>query len=139
MRKMLAISPLSGITKTIRFQNGFTLVETLVSLAVLGTVAVVFLAGLVTINKAASIHDKQNTALSLAQNQMEYVKNSPYTYDVLEYSQSPLPDDTKYTNYSISITAEPLSSPDTGIQKITVSVEHSGKQLTILESYKTDR
>lgn len=123
----------------IRFQNGFTLIEMLVGLAVLGTIAVVFLSGLVTINKAASIHDRQATAMSLAQNQLEYVKTSPYIYETREYDPGTLPDEGKYAHYSASIYAEPLSSPDNGIQKITVVIEHSGNQLAQLEMYKTDR
>ncbi len=129
----------SKMKANIRFQYGFTLIEMLVSLAVLGTIAVVFLSGLVTINKAASIHDRQTTAMNLAQNQVEYVKTAPYIYETLEYDPDALPDDRKYARYSASIYAEPLSSPDNGIQKITVVIEHSGNQLIQLEMYKTDR
>ncbi|GAI30919.1 unnamed protein product, partial [marine sediment metagenome] len=44
-----------------------------------------------------------------------------------------------YINYSAIITAEPLHDPDDGIQKITVTVKRSDKEVIKLEGYKVDR
>ena len=56
-------------------EKGTTLIETLVALAVLGLVAVAFLSGTATMSRATMINDRQETAQSLAQSQMEYVKS----------------------------------------------------------------
>jgi type II secretory pathway pseudopilin PulG len=120
-------------------ESGVSLLETVVALAVLGTIAVVFLTGLVTTSKAAFMVDERATAESLARSQMEWAKNSDYVYDTTEYSPAPMPSGKDYINYSATIAAEPLDSPDDGIQKITVIVKHSGEEVIKLEGYKVNR
>jgi len=120
-------------------ESGVSLLETLVALAILGIIAAPFLSGLVTTSRAASIADEQATAESLARSQVEWVKNVDYVYSATEYSLAPMPGDKDYTNYSVVIAAEPLHSPDDGIQKIIVTVKHSDKAIIKLEDYKVDR
>ncbi len=59
-------------------ESGVTLIETLVALAVLGLIAVVFLSGLATAARATLIADEQATAESLARSEIEYVKSQDY-------------------------------------------------------------
>jgi len=120
-------------------ESGFTFIETLIALALLGAIAVIFLTGLATSSKAAFIGDQQATAKSLAQNQIEWVKNTEYIYDATQYSPAPMPNSADYANFSVEILVEPLHSPDDGIQRITVTVKHADKGITTLESYKVDR
>ncbi len=120
-------------------ESGVTLLETVVALAILGTIAVAFLGGLVTTSKAAFIADERATAESLAQSQMEWAQSANYTDNASQYSLAPLPTGKDYINYSVNITAEPLHDPDDGIQKITVTVKHSGEQVFTLDGYKVDR
>ncbi len=122
-----------------RREAGIAFIETMVALAILGIVAVTFLSGLATTSRATFISDEQATAESLAQSQMEWVKNASYVYDATEYSPTSIPSDKDYINYSVIIAAEPLDSPDNGIQKITVAVKHSDKGVIKLEGYKVDR
>jgi type II secretory pathway pseudopilin PulG len=122
-----------------RRESGISLVETVVALAILGTIAVTFLSGLVTSSKATFIVDEQATAESLARSQMEWIKNVDYVYDVTEYSPAPIPSGKDYVRYSVTIAAEPLHDPDDGIQKVTVTVKHSDKGVIKLECYKVDR
>ena len=65
-------------------ESGITLIETVVALAILGAIAVIFLSGLATASKAAFIADEQATAESLAQSQMEWIKNASYVYSATE-------------------------------------------------------
>ena len=123
----------------IRRESGVTLLETVVALAILGTIGVIFLSGLTTTSKAAFIFDEQATAESLARSQMEWAQNADYVYDATQYSPTPIPSGKDYINYSATITAEPLHNPDDGIQKITVTVKHSGETVTKLQGYKVDR
>ncbi len=122
-----------------RYETGIALLETLVALAVLGATAVVFLGGLLTTTKVMSQTDEQSTAASLAQRQIEWVKAATYVYGASEYSLAPMPDSSDYLNYSVTVTAEPLRTPDDGIQRITVSVIRSGEPVFRLQSYKVDR
>ena len=123
----------------VRNESGVTLIETLVALGILATIAVPFLSGQAATSKAISIVDEQATVKSLAQSQMEWVKNADYVYDATTYSPAPISGDKDYINYSVTISAEPLHSPDDGIQKITIAVDHSGRAVMKLEGYKVDR
>ena len=120
-------------------ESGISLLETVVALAVLGTIAVIFLSGLVTTSKAAFTADERATAESLAQSQIEWAQNADYVYSATQYSPASLPSGKDYINYSATIAAEPLHDPDDGIQKITVTVERSDEEVIKLEGYKADR
>jgi len=120
-------------------ESGVTLMETALVLAIVGTVAVIFLCGLATTSKAAFTTDEQATAESLAQSQMECAQNADYVYGATQYPSAPIPSVKDYINYSATIAAEPLHDPDDGIQKITVTVKHSGEVIIKLEGYKVDR
>jgi len=120
-------------------ESGVTFIETVVALAILGVIAVTFLNGLTTASKATFIADERATAESLARSQMEWVKNTSYSYNATEYSPAPIPSGGDYVNYAAIIAAEPLHNPDDGIQKITVTVKRSDKGVIKLEGYKADR
>jgi prepilin-type N-terminal cleavage/methylation domain-containing protein len=121
-------------------QEGFTLVEVLISLALLGIVAAGILGALGTSSKATLTNDVQTTAQNLAEGQMEYVRNQPYSAgDSPEYALvSNVP-----TGYSIGCTVIRLdpegdgSDDDDGLQKIVVAVNFGGVTAATLEAYKT--
>ena len=133
--------PLSKMLRNcIRRESGATLIETVVALAVLGTVAVTFLAGIYITSKAAFLADTRATAMSLAQSQMEWAENATYSYYAAEYPTAPIPSGKDYVGYTANITAIPLHDPlDKGIQKITVTIKLSDEQVFKLESYKVYR
>jgi len=120
-------------------ESGITLIETVVALAIMGTIAVTFLSGLATTSKAAFIVDEQATAESLARSQMEWTQNVDYVYSATQYSSASIPSGKDYINYSATITAESLHNPDDGIQKITVTVKRFDETVIRLQSYKVDR
>lgn len=122
-----------------RGQSGVTLVESLVSLAILGTVTVAFLGGLGTTSRAAIVSDRHSTAENLAQVQMETVRLVAYVYEASSYPPEPLPAGDDYAVYSAAIVAEPLNSPDDGIQRITVTISRAGVAAYTLVNYKADR
>ncbi len=130
---------LSSIRSVFSCEAGASFIETLVVLAVLGTVAVVFLNGITISSKAAFITDEQATAESLARSQMEWVQsnlNTPYVDGATVYSAATIPSGKDYISYSANITAGPAHAIEDGIQKITVIVKHSGGQVFTLEGYK---
>ncbi len=122
-----------------RRELGITLLETVIALAILGAVSVSFLNGLTSASKAVFIVDKKTTAESIAQSQMEWVKNASYSYNATSYSAVPIPDGKDYLQYSSVVSAEPVHTPDDGIQKITVSIQRSGESVYFLQGYKVDR
>ena len=120
-------------------EAGIAFLETLAALALLGIVAVTFLSGLTTTSQAAIINDRETTALSLAQAQLDWVKQAAYTENATTYAIKALPAADSYANFSASITAAALNTPDDGIQKITVIISKSGSEVSRLEGYKTDQ
>ena len=128
-----------------RDERGMTLVETLIAVAILGAVGVVFLSGLTVSSKAVMVSQERVAAESLAKSQMEYVKsctyddvNSPPVYGV--DPNLPIPD-----GYGISVSAERLDpqedglSNDDGLQEITVTVDRDGGTAFTVVAYKLDR
>lgn len=143
--------------RSMRNEKGFTLIEVIIAMALLGIIAIVFLGALATASKAIIIADERATAESLARSQMEYVKSqdysiAPWAYTVTSSgrSSSPKPswwDDnpppllsSNYAGYSVEVKAEDFDADndgvlevgiagdeDEGIRKITVTVEHLAK------------
>jgi len=118
----------------------------LVALAILSIIATAFLGSLATATKATVIADEQTTAESLVRSEMEYIKSQGYiNYADPEHGSYGLI--TTPADYSLVIavapidpaTGQPLPSGDQGIQKITVTVNHSGKSLLTVHDYKVDR
>ena len=135
-------------------EKGFSLVEVIIALALLGIIAVTVLGALSTASKAIFIADERATAESLARTEMEYVKTC--TYDYYEGGVSPSYEQVDvesptHPGYFISVeaipidpdTGEALANPDDdeGIQKIIVTVKHLEKpeEVVKLEGYKAMR
>ena len=101
--------------------RGFTLLEVVIAIALIGIIAVAVLSSLSTASMALIIADRRATAESLARSQMESIRDQDY----IDYSESghddydliPSPE-----GYEIEpVTVEPL---DVGLQKITVTVSY---------------
>ena len=126
---------LGKMTNIFSDERGFTLVESLVALAILGTAFVAFLAGLSSSAIATNRMDKRTTAGIVARSQMEYTKAQEYrvapaTYDTF----SPLP-----AGYSVVAEASTISGRDDDVQKVTVTASHKGEALYVLEDFKANR
>jgi prepilin-type N-terminal cleavage/methylation domain-containing protein len=117
-------------------QSGMTLIETIVSIAILSAISVVFLGGLVVSSKGTLESDEQATAESVARCQMEWAQGSTYVDNATQYDPMNLDNFNDYVGYSANISAEPLHSPDDGIQKITITVLRNGDRVMSIEGYK---
>ena len=129
-------------------QEGFTLIEVLVAIAILGIIGVGFLLAMAGAYKGNILADERATADSLARLEMEYVKTSPYIQAPWSYtipgsppswdaSRISLPSES--SNYSIDVQATLLHPTDDGIQVITITVNHQGNPVLTLSNYKVDR
>ena len=116
-------------------QKGFAFIEVVISLAILGIVAVGFLGGITTASRGLLITDERETAKNLAEAQMEYVKNLLYSSSYL-----PSPDILEeYDGYEVSIVTTSVQE-DGNIQKITITVDHDSKEgIITLENYKVHK
>lgn len=133
-------------------QKGVTLLETLAALALLAIIGVAFLSAIATSSITMANAEEKVEIDNLARAQMEYTKSGNYTDYI--YGSPDIPPDYATldelapadpyaipipTGYSINVTAVALHEPDTGIQKITVTVSREGKDLLVMEGYKVNR
>ena len=123
--------------------RGFSMLEVVIAIALLGIIAISVLTALQTAALALINADRRATAESLARTQMEYVRYSNYD-DILEegHPQYDLdPEITLPPYYGVETTAVRLNkdenpSDDDGIQEITVAVSHEGLVVVTLEDFK---
>jgi prepilin-type N-terminal cleavage/methylation domain-containing protein len=130
-------------------QRGFTFIEVLVALAILGIIAAAFMFALASSSRSASLSDERTSAESLARTELEYVKNSVYDVAPWQYQLPPaqppwnpdpphtLPAD--YSGYSVNVSASLVHATDDGLQLITVVVSHGTKTVFTLTGYKVNR
>jgi prepilin-type N-terminal cleavage/methylation domain-containing protein len=136
----------------VKSERGFSLVEVIIAIALLGIVAVAFLGGLSTASNAIFHADERATAESLARTEMEYLRNQDYIdYSVTGHAE--YQSITPPSGYNIVVSVERLDmdpppgdpDDDDGIQKITVFVYHPydaanpDDYVVRLEGYKSRR
>ena len=117
---------------------GYSLMETLVALAIIGIVAAIFLSGMATTTKANIITDKKATAESLVYTEIEYVKNFAYQYDASLYPVDPaltIPEGWAVPQPVVEL----IHATDDGAQKVTVTAQHNGEEVLSVNVYKVDR
>ena len=116
-------------------QSGFTMMEILICIALLGMVVVGLLDGLALTAETVPVVEHKVTGLNLAESQMEFIRTQNYadgvppdTYDLIDL--------TDFPNYGIDVDVvlldpDPVSEPlegdgdDDGLQQIVVTVVYS--------------
>lgn len=121
-------------------ERGFTLIEVLVSLALIAVVAVGYLGAMVTSTKGAETTRQIDVSRALAEGQMEYIKHQPFA---TSYTPDPSMVNgnnqfTDYPGYSVSITVTNAAQRDANIQKITVAIAQNGINTTTLSDCKVN-
>lgn len=120
-----------------RKQKGFALLEVLVAIALIGIVAAGYLGAMNNATQGAVKTDLMDTARTLAEGQMEYVKTQPFSLSC-EYARDPAMYDSinnrfiNYPGYSATISATAATQRDANIQKITVTILYKGSTVTSL-------
>jgi prepilin-type N-terminal cleavage/methylation domain-containing protein len=146
------------ILKLIKREEGISLIEVLVALAILGVIAATFLTALSVSSKGVMISDERAVAESLARSQMESVREQLYitaptggeaTYLVIDTSEQP-----SFTIWSVNRDEEVVegvigvpwnseddiaTEQDLGLQSIKLVIKNYDKEVLILENYKVGR
>jgi prepilin-type N-terminal cleavage/methylation domain-containing protein len=150
-----------------RKEGGFSLVETIVGLAIISIIGVTFMSGLAISFRGEMVQDKTAFGEAIATSQIEHVKNQPFStcqwsYTVSASSRSatqqpswwdvdnPALLDSDFSEYYAVLTAEDFDADgdstievpgdDDSIRKITVSVYNSlDDNVTTIITYKTNR
>lgn len=132
-------------------QTGFTLIETLIGLSLLGIIAVGFLSGLATTFKAVAVSQERVISESLAKSQLEYIKVQDYVkasdYDPDDpekcYKLIGIPNDLVGKGYDIAINPpQTIISPDGEmfeLQSVTVVIKRNGEIMLRISGYKGGR
>ena len=137
--KSLATSKHGVWLKRAKKETGFTLTEIIVGIALFSILGMAFLGALATAVKILNVTNEKQTALSLAESQMEYVKNESYQNS---YAPGPVP--SEYAGYTVTVDTASVGSRDSNIQKISITVSHGANPIILsadstLESYKVNQ
>lgn len=145
-------------------QDGFTLIEMIITVAIVGIISVAFLSAIAMAYKSEFTADQITNAESLARSQIEYVKSQSYSPNSWQYTVSPSsivsPSkpfwwdasnppllSSQYSGFSVNVKAVDFDSDgdgtievpgiDGGVQKIITAVYHDGisQPVIILEDY----
>lgn len=139
-------------------EKGFSLMEVMLAIALLGIIAVAILSGLFTAYRAFFIADERATAESIARTQMEYIKAQVYSPSATQATYLKIDDGHIPAGYTIcslnrnnqvvedvvygvpwnSQSGQPLSA-DAGLQRVKLVIEHLDKQVLTLEDFKVSR
>jgi len=115
-------------------ESGFTLLETLIAVAIIAAIAVAFISALTTTSKNTDLYKQNVIATRLAQSQAEALKSAAYDatapyYENLQPS-FPIP-----PGFSITVSTVVLADDK---QEITVAVSNGGRPLFELKIIKTN-
>ena len=137
MRRRLLAATHSLLRRTtpLHHQEGISLVEVLVAVAITGSAIIMLLSSLSTGSKAVGILYERVIAEDLARSQLEYTKSQSYLVAPASYAIiTPLPHDfTVYAN-ALAVTGR-----NNNIQKIVVTVYRNNKPLLVKEDFKVNR
>lgn len=128
----------SWVVHRMASMRGFSLLEVLIAILILAVLIAGFFPALETASKVLAVTNEHQKAITLAENEMEYVKNQRYSKS---YSPTPIP--IGYTGYSATIFTEDISARDQNIQDVKITVSYQGKPIILhedctLEGYKVN-
>jgi len=136
-----------AITKS---QKGFTLVEVVIAIMLLGLMTAAIFTGLSTASVAVFRNDMRQTAQNVAESELELVKNQPFVVGATTYNLPSIPNSP--SGYTVTISAQDWTQNDnvdydavatlnrTNIQKITVQIFFKNGTIPIytLVGYKVE-
>jgi type II secretion system protein I len=120
-----------------RNQMGFSLIEVLIAMALIGTAGIAIIVALGTASKGANTAAERETAKNIAEMQLEYIMGQPYA-DSYPAKMADYPGYSVVTGQDGRIAAQAITSrTDGNIQKIPITVLHDSKQILTVVGEKT--
>jgi prepilin-type N-terminal cleavage/methylation domain-containing protein len=127
---------------SIKNEQGFVLLEVLIAIAIIGVIAAGFLGAMHNATTAALKTDRIDTARTLAEGQMEYIKQlgfaTSYSPGDLNVYDSIHNQFFNYPGYSATITTVNAAQRDANIQKVTVTIKYMGSTVLTLDDCKAN-
>jgi prepilin-type N-terminal cleavage/methylation domain-containing protein len=132
-------------------EKGFSLIETLIALALMGIIAVTVLMGMTTAFRAATVSQERVAAESLAKSQLEFIKIQNYItaadYDPNDtlkcYAPIDIYDGLVKQGYTIAINPpQTIISPGAHgyeVQSVTVVVRRNGEEMLTTSCFRLGR
>ena len=108
------------------------MIESLLTVALLGVAGVVFMAGLGTAQLSGDHISERVEAVRLAESQLEYAKGLPYLAPPASYGTVAVEG-----LYTVTCTAEAVG--DGNKSRLVATVSRNGRPLLALEDYKVNR
>ena len=136
---------LTKLFPTLTDESGATLVEELVTIAIIGMGVVILVVMITTGTLSVNKIDDLVRAQTLARSQLELIKDAPYEADP---PSSPYPTVGGIPGYSVGVVIEYWNAStssfqsawrDDGLQKLTVTVSSGSTQLAQVSEFKVDR
>ncbi len=138
-------APAWAWARRLQDEAGFSLVEELVTVAVIG-LALVLLVGMLTTGAiGVTTAGSEVQAETLATSQLELVKNAPFSPDPTAVPYPSLSPPPRFgigldVSYWDSASGTFISTvQNEGLQKITVTITHDGDTVLMMEDYKVER
>lgn len=136
-----------GRFRLFRGQRGFSLLEVLIAVGILGMIGVAFLNGLTTASNAVAVSQESVVAESLAKSQLEHIKTQDYipveeyVSANCSYEEIDISDDLVSRGYDIEISlapdpVEPVGRAGFELQSITIVIKNNDKAILRLTSYR---
>jgi hypothetical protein len=112
-------------------EKGVMLIQAIVAMALLGIIGVTLLSGTATTATARVTADERSAAKVLAESVIEEIKKEGYasSYDITVPPE--------FAGYDIELSVESLML--NSLQSVSVAVEHRGRVVLTLETYKSNR
>jgi len=119
-------------------EKGFSLMEVVIAIALLGIIGITFISGLACAFGSVIVMQERVAAESLAKSQMEDIKKQDFKDGYHRYQKIDIPSELLAQGYDIEW---PFERETVGeeLQEITVVVTHNGEEILRTEGYKLDR
>ena len=121
--------------------QGFSLIEMVISLALISVLGVTLMQGLSAVARGQGVHDERVGSMIAGRTHLESIKQATYDLTVTStpgpgYSSLPAQRTVGDIIFDMEIIAQEI---ETGAQLVTVVVSNGGNEINRLQAYKADR